>query len=98
MTFLLLQSPLLPPLCLFLVLILLHASPTRAYITSYHAVPAQRQIQWLKSLTVELTESTPVGKLSQRDVFAAGELMYAWSHTQHEGGIEHAMLLLLVQA
>ncbi len=51
---------------------------TQGYITSYSAVPAGKQIEWLKKLTGDICES-PAGKLSDEMIEAAPEVMKGWT-------------------
>lgn len=51
-----------------------------AYVTSPHVLPVGRQMKWLKELTSDLVEAAP-GALSESQLSASHDLMYAWSHT-----------------
>ena len=50
-----------------------------AYI-HLHAVPRERQVQWLKQMTADLTH-VRLGQLSKEQITTAPEIMYAWSLT-----------------
>jgi len=54
----------------------------QGYITAHGALPARRQMQWLKEMTVDICESK-VGALQPDQIMQAPELMWAWSHTKH---------------
>ena len=60
-------------------LLLVHSPTANAYVTSAGAVPIQRQVEWLKEMTIGICESQP-GQLSAPELDQVSQLMYAWSH------------------
>ena len=51
-------------------------------VTMPNSLPANRQIKWLKQLTTDMISGTPPGQLSQAQLSASHELIYAWSRTR----------------
>lgn len=70
---------------------LLLTRTTQAYVTSFHAVPAQRHMAWLKQMSQELTSAKP-GELSRDQLQVAPEVMYALAHSR-QSSKEHALIL-----
>lgn len=53
-----------------------------AYITSPGTLPVQRQLKWLKEMTVDICQAE-VGQLSTDQLSQAPDLIYAWSHVEN---------------
>ena len=67
----------------FVVSVVLLSFPCSAYVvTLQNTLPANRQIEWLKQLTTDMVSGTPPGQLSQAQLSASHELIYAWSRTR----------------
>jgi hypothetical protein len=69
------------------VLLLLFVSLAQSYITKHSAVPAKKQIQFLKKLTKEISESPT---LSDEMIRAAPEVMKGWA-TSKQHSAENAV-------
>jgi hypothetical protein len=70
-------------LCVAVIITLLKAITCSSYVVTLpNTLPATRQIEWLKQLTSDMVSGTPPGELSQAQLSASHELIYAWSHTR----------------
>lgn len=61
----------------------------QGYVTSYSAVPMNKQVAWLKQLTGNILES-PTGELTDEMIEAAPEIMKGWRSSK-SGGTENAL-------
>lgn len=67
----------------FVVLLFLLSCTCSAYVVTLpNTLPSSRQIEWLKQLTTDMVTGTPPGQLSQAQLSASHELIYAWSRTR----------------
>ena len=71
-------------------LLFLSLSSCNAYVTSPGALPAHRQVKWLKKMTVDICDAKP-GELSHLQLSEAPELINAWSHVHQKNGKESAL-------
>ena len=73
------------------LLLFLSALPLGAqgYVTSYSAIPVNKQIEWLKKLTGDICES-PTGELPDEMIEAAPEIIKGWRSSKC-AGTENAM-------
>ena len=64
---------------------------SQSYITSHQAVPAHRQMAWLKQMSNELTMAKP-GELSRDQLSSAPNIIYALAHAR-QSSKENALIL-----
>jgi len=71
-----------------ILLLFLSIPVAQGYVTSYSAVPANKQVEWLKKLTGDICES-PTGELTDEMIKSAPEIMKGW--TSSKAGTENAV-------